>query len=51
MFEVCQANPFDLINNETNSREGSSISIINIIHFVLFVLVLTLDSEDDFEVV
>jgi hypothetical protein len=53
MFEICESNPFDVLNKKADHHEGKHISIINIIHsfFFCIFLVLTLDSDDDFEVV
>jgi hypothetical protein len=50
MFEICESNPFDLLNKKTEHHGGKHISLINKNLFIYF-LVLTLDSDDDFEVV
>jgi hypothetical protein len=51
MFEICESNPFDMLNKNAAHHEGKSILLMNQIHLFEFLLVLTLDSDDDFEVV
>ncbi len=50
MFEICEISPFDIRNKKVDHNEGTSIFFINKNLFIFFV-VLTLDSDDDFEVV
>jgi hypothetical protein len=50
MFEICETNPFDVRDKNVEHHEGKHISLINKIYSLTF-LVLTLDSDDDFEVV
>lgn len=54
MFEICEFNPFDGLSKEADHHGGKNSSLINkqkkLIYLSIF-LVITFDSEDDFEVV
>jgi len=49
MFEICESNPFDALSKEANQHEGKYFQ--NIKKNYSYFLVLTFDSEDDFELV
>lgn len=50
MFEICETNPFDSLSKSIDENEGKNI--LNEFFFETFsFLVLTFDSDDDFELV
>ena len=51
MFEICETNPFDNLSKTMDDNEGNYLSHWTITLSLLSCLVLSFDSDDDFELV
>ena len=52
MFEICELNPFDALSEKADQHDGKFNAYIKeFTNDFLYFLVLSLDSDDDFELV